>query len=78
MALSIGGRAGGDFGASDFIGLGERLDVPERAVRRVLSGLAERAHLWLDELPSLPFDNGTIRKLRRVATYPLRRLVPPS
>jgi len=78
MALSIGGRGGGDFGASDFIGLGERLDVPERAVRRVLSGLAERAHLWLDELPSLPFDNGTVRKLRRVATYRLRRLVPPS
>jgi serine/threonine-protein kinase HipA len=78
MALSIGGRSGGDFGASDFIALGARLAVPERAVRRLLSDLAERAHLWLEELSNLPFDNGTTKKLRRVAMYRLRRLAPPQ
>lgn len=76
MALSIGGRSGGDFGAVDFIKLGERLGVPERAVRRLLSDLTERADLWLSDLQSLPFDSGKIRKLHRVAVYRLRRLAP--
>jgi len=74
MALSIGGRSGGDFGASDFVALGARLGVPERAVRRQLSDLAERADLWLGELPALPYDKGRITKLRRVITYRLRQL----
>jgi len=66
MALSIGGRSGGDFGATDFVKLGERLEVRERAVRSVLSDLAERVDLWLLELDILPFDRGKITKLRRV------------
>jgi serine/threonine-protein kinase HipA len=78
MAMSIGGRSGGDFGAADFVTLGQRLGVPERAVRRLLTDLAERAGLWLDDLPVLPFDPGRIRKLRRLVAYRLRQLAPPG
>ncbi len=74
MALSIGGRSGGDFGTTNFVELGERLGVPQRAVRRVLSDLAERADLWLVDLDTLPFDKGTTTKLRRVIAYRRRRL----
>ncbi len=74
MAMSIAGRSGADFGASDFIELGQRLAVPERAVRRVLTDLTDRADLWLDELPALPFDRGKKAKLRRVIDHRRRRL----
>ncbi|HCT78506.1 MAG TPA: type II toxin-antitoxin system HipA family toxin [Micromonosporaceae bacterium] len=76
MALSIGERSGGDFGAADFVRLGEQLDVPDRAVRRLLSELTERADIWLSELQALPFDSGKTSKLRRVAENRLRRLAP--
>ena len=77
MPLSIGGRSGGDFGAEDFVGLGDRLGVPDRAVRRVLSELRERVDSWLTALDELPFDAGRIAKLRRVVDYRRRRLAPP-
>jgi len=77
MAMSIGGRIGGDFGAADFVALGDRLGVPERAVRRLLLELTERADLWLSDLDSLPFDKGKIIKLRRVIAYRRRRLTSP-
>lgn len=76
MALSIGGRSGGDFGAANFVALGDRLGVPERAVRRVLSDLTERAHLWMPEMETLPYDKGKITKLRRAITYRRGRLTP--
>ena len=76
MALSIGGRSGGDSGSKDFVELGNRLGVPERAVRRVLSDLVDRVDSWLIELGGLPFDSGTITKLRRVVGYRRRRLWP--
>jgi len=76
MALSIGGRSGGDFGSDDFVGLGNRLGVPERAVRRVLSDLVDRVDSWLVDLAGLPFDSGKITKLRRVVGYRRRRLTP--
>ncbi len=78
MALSISGRGSSDFGAADFIRLGNRLDVPERAVRRVLTDLTERADLWLPALDTLPFDKGKITKLRRVISYRLSRLASPA
>jgi serine/threonine-protein kinase HipA len=78
MALSIGGHSGGDFGTADFVKLGERLGVPERAVRRLLSELTKRADLWLSELHTLPSDNGKIAKLRRVVVHRLHRLAPPG
>jgi serine/threonine-protein kinase HipA len=74
MALSIGGRTGGDFGADDFVALGERIGVPARAVSATLSDLTTRTDLWLPELDQLPFDRGQIAKLRRVVTHRRRRL----
>lgn len=74
MALSIGGRSGGDFGAADFVALGDRLGVPQRAVHRILADLTERAGSWIGDLPELPFDKGKVAKLRRVIAYRLRRL----
>jgi serine/threonine-protein kinase HipA len=75
MALSIGGRSGGDFGAADFVALGARLGVPERAVRAVLSDLTTRADRWMPDLANLPFDRGQISKLRRVVEHRRRRLM---
>jgi serine/threonine-protein kinase HipA len=76
MALSIGGRSGGDFKASDFVALGQKLGVPERAVRRVLVDITDRADPWLEELGSLPFDRGRLLKLRRVINYRRKQLNP--
>ncbi|MFI5842884.1 type II toxin-antitoxin system HipA family toxin [Catenuloplanes sp. NPDC051500] len=74
MALSIGGRSGGDFRAADFVALGKLLGVPERAVRRVLTDITDRAGIWLEELLSLPFDRGRLTKLRRVIEFRRRQL----
>jgi serine/threonine-protein kinase HipA len=76
MALSIGGRSGGDFGATDFIDLGRGLGVPERAVRSVLADLSDRCDLWLPQLDALPFDRGKITELRRVVAHRRSRLEP--
>jgi serine/threonine-protein kinase HipA len=76
MALSIGTRAGGDFGAGDFVTLGERLCVPERAVRRTLAELADRVDRWLPDLDQLPFDRAQLTKLRRVVGHRRQRLAP--
>jgi serine/threonine-protein kinase HipA len=75
MALSIAGRGGSDFGAKDFVALGQRLAVPERAVRRSLTELAERTDRWLGDLDRLPFDRGQITKLRRVINHRRQRLI---
>jgi serine/threonine-protein kinase HipA len=69
MALAIGQRHGSEFTSMDFVGLGARIGVPERAVRRALSDLAQRVDLWLDDLTTLPFDAGQVRKLRRVIIH---------
>jgi serine/threonine-protein kinase HipA len=74
MALSMGGRVSGDFGIADFIALGQRLGVPERAVRRAVSEVASKADLWLPELVGLPFDRGVTAKLRRVIVHRRSRL----
>lgn len=74
MALSIGGRTGAEFGIADFVGLGVSLGVPERAVRRALSELVERADRWLPDLDQLPFDRGRVGKLRRVIGHRRKRL----
>ncbi len=74
MALAIGRKVGGDFGASDFLELGSRLGVPPRAVRSALTELTERAERWLPDLETLPFDRGRIAKLRRLITYRRGRL----
>jgi serine/threonine-protein kinase HipA len=74
MALSIGGRSGDDYGIDDFVGLGERLAVPERAVRRAVADLVNRSDGWLADLDQLPFDRGQIAKLRRVIIHRRDRL----
>jgi serine/threonine-protein kinase HipA len=74
MALSIGGRSGGDFRADDFVSLGKRLGVPDRAVRRTLADIANRTDGWLKDLDRLPFDRGRLAKLRRVINQRRRRV----
>lgn len=74
MALSVGSRSGSELRAMDLIGLGGRLGVPERAVRRVLTELTDRADLWLADLADLPFESGKIAKLRRVVAHRRSRL----
>jgi len=74
MAMSLGGRAGSDFRARDFVALGTALGVPERATRRALIDLTDRADRWLPELDALPFDRGQVSKLRRVIQHRRSRL----
>jgi serine/threonine-protein kinase HipA len=74
MALSIGGRTGGDFGMSDFLALGRELDVPQRAVERAVREISDRCDAWLPGLDELPFHRGTIATLRRVVTHRRSRL----
>jgi serine/threonine-protein kinase HipA len=74
MAMTINGRGGGDFGSKDFLGLGLDLNVPERAVRRTLTDLADRVELWVPDLGALPFDRGVIVKLRRVIEHRRKRV----
>lgn len=75
MALSIGGRTSGDFGGKDFTTLGAVLDLPERAVRKLLKDQADRVDAWLPLLTELPFDIGKVHKLTRVVKYRRDRLL---
>lgn len=75
MALTIEGSVSRDFGWADFVAFGDRLGVPERAVRRSLADIANRVDLWLPDLDRLPFDRGQIAKLRQVITHRRSRLV---
>ncbi len=75
MAMSIGSRSGSEFGVADFVGLGATLGVPERAVRRALSEVAERADRWLPGLGQLPFDAAKVTELRRVIEHRRSRLL---
>ena len=74
MAMSLGSRAGSDYGVDDFVGLGAGLGVPERATRAALTELTDRADRWLPGLDSLPFDRGQVSKLRRVIKHRRGRL----
>jgi serine/threonine-protein kinase HipA len=74
MALSIGGRSGGDFGGRDFLALGQGLVVPGRAIRRALTDLDARVDRWLPDLDRLPFASRTVATLRRSITYRRQRL----
>jgi serine/threonine-protein kinase HipA len=78
MAMSVCGRDDPDLGAEDFVALGQALNVPERAVRKVLADLAQRVEVWRPGLSELPFDRARTTKLRRVVDHRRRRLVPPA
>lgn len=58
-----------------FVEFGSSLGLPERSVRGALTELCERADLWLPDLPTLPFDDGQIRKLRKVIDFRRRMLI---
>jgi serine/threonine-protein kinase HipA len=75
MALPIIGRVGSDLSAQDFVAIGQRLGVPDRAVRRSLSELVDRSDRWLPKLEQLPFDRGQLAKLRRVIRHRRQRLI---
>ncbi len=55
-----------------------RHPVPEKAVHRVLQGLADRAELWAPRLSSLPFDKAKTAKLARIVRYRRKRIAPPA
>lgn len=74
MAMSLGGRSGAEFGAADFVELGQALGMPPRATIRALTDLAERADRWLPDLNQLPFDRGKVSKLRHVIQHRRKRL----
>lgn len=74
LALTLNGKRREDVGREDFIALGERVGVRAPAVERALDELRERTALWMDELGSLPFDEGVQRKLRRAIEHRRERL----
>ena len=74
LALPLKGKRREDIGREDFIALGATVGVRAPAVARALDELRERTGLWLDELDSLPFDEGVQRKLRRAIEYRRERL----
>lgn len=74
MALPILGKVDESIGREDFVQLGERVGVPERATERILDELAARVETWIDDLDALPFDQRTAHKLRRAIEYRRARL----
>jgi len=78
MAMPIGGRTDAGLGSDAFVALGEGLGVPPRATRRMLGELTDRVDRWLPDLDRLPFDQGHIRKLRRVIDHRRKRLAGQS
>jgi len=74
MALPIHGRHREDIGRDDFLSLGATVGLRARAVERALDELCGRVDAWIDDLESLPFDVGILRKLRRAIDYRRERL----
>jgi serine/threonine-protein kinase HipA len=78
MALPIEGKTDDRIGRADLVGLGERVGVRARAIEKTLDEVLDRVDLWLPELERLPFDGGTLHRLRRAIEYRRGRLVRPS
>lgn len=74
LALSLNGKSREDVGRKDFLALGENVGVRGPAVERALDELLDRAESWIDELGTLPFDEGVLLKLRRAIEYRRDRL----
>jgi len=74
MALTINGKSREDIGRADFLALGGRLALPERAVARVLDELAERAPRWAERLDALPFNARKLHELSRAIAFRRDRL----
>lgn len=73
MAMTVG-RKSTDLDGSDFVGLGDHLGLPERAVRRVMDEVSDRVDLWLPLLNELPFPAAKTAKFVRVVNYRRKRL----
>ncbi len=66
MALSVGGRRDGNIARERWVALGVELGLPERATQRTIDGVATAVDRWIDDLDTLPFDQGRIVKLAKV------------
>ncbi|MDP1720449.1 MAG: type II toxin-antitoxin system HipA family toxin [Candidatus Nanopelagicaceae bacterium] len=73
MAMTVGGKST-DLDGSDFVGLGDHLGLPERAVRRVMDEVSDRVDLWLPLINELPFPVAQAAKFVRVLNYRRKRL----
>jgi hypothetical protein len=61
----VGGRRDANIPGGHYVALGEHLGVRARAARAVMDRVAGSADMWLDSLADLPFDKGSITKLKR-------------
>lgn len=68
LALRVAGRVDG-IGRRGWLALADRIGLRERAARAVLDHLTDHADWWIDRLDELPFDEGRIRDLRRLARH---------
>lgn len=66
LALRVGGRTDG-IGRRRWLALADHIGLRERAASSVLDHLTDHAASWIDRLDELPFDEGRIRALRRLA-----------
>lgn len=73
MAMSLHGKTS-DFGGSDFVSLGAQLQLPERAVRRIIEEIMDCVDLWLPNIDELPFTDALKAKYIRHTNYRRRRL----
>lgn len=69
MALSVDGRRDGGITGSRYLALADHLGVRERAAHAIIERVAASADAWVESLHTLPFDQGTIRKLKRVIIH---------
>lgn len=69
LALSVAGKRHGNITGSKFVQLGRALGLPERAAHRVVRTITDEVDHWLPGLDELPYDVGTINKLRRVIQH---------
>jgi serine/threonine-protein kinase HipA len=74
LALPIAGKLDEHIGRDDFLVLGARVGMPERATNKMLDDLLDRLDSWLPEIEVLPFEDRVLRKLRRAIDYRRDRL----
>lgn len=78
MALPLNGKSREDIGRQDFVELGRAVGVRTRAIESALDELVEHVGPWIDDVASLPFDEGVLRKLQRACKYRRQRLLAAS
>lgn len=73
LALSMGGRRDG-LSRQAVLGFADAIQLAPRAAARVLDDLCGGADEWIARLPELPFDEGRVRDLARLARRRQREL----